>query len=120
MYYSVSFSYPRPGRYNNINYDNATDSDENKALNDANKIVESTLAILGINHRHYYSWPDGTLIKWIESDMELIPLREMLNRTFCNDTRINFIETSNPNLNPYKYSHKLGREFYSLHEYMTH
>jgi hypothetical protein len=62
-YYMVLFSYPGP-------FDGTCSSPEaDEALSLAEKHVETVLKGGNIHFKHAYSWPDGSLYKYVQSEL---------------------------------------------------
>jgi len=62
-YYSMSFSYS--GLFNIAGREEmGREARADFVLSLAERLVESTLEQNGIEYRHQYSWPDGSLYKW--------------------------------------------------------
>lgn len=95
---------------------NPDDSEESmaaqKALSSAEKIVEEALTSLDLNWKHQYCWPDGSLLKWVKTDLDEKELQALLTATLPDDVQISNIRIDDPECNP----HKCGCD--TLREYM--
>lgn len=76
----------------------------NKQLVSAERIVEKLLKEAGITFKHAYSYPDGSLYKYIKTDLDEGQLRQTLERIFQGaEVHVNQIYKSCPMENPYKF-----------------
>lgn len=115
-YYDVAFCYPvqeaepdPPG----FDYDNDF-SNASKLLVKYEKLVEDTLAQAGVKFKHSYCWPDGSLYKFIETELEEKDLYTALSKLFEN-TRV-YISAKMFKKEPSDDPHKCG--YSTLHNYM--
>ncbi len=108
MYYTASFRYKGP-RSNS-----ATSDAAEKALDDAVKIVNDTLNSLDLKHAHQYCWPDGSLYKYIRSDLDVEALKKKLTNAFDNivsNVRLDILVLADPNEDPAKCDYKTLAEY---------
>lgn len=98
-YYSASFHH---------------NSDLSKAEKEAEKVMEE----LSIKFKHQYSYPDGSCFKWIDSDVLVRDLENMLN-TRLTHSKVE-LHVDDPNRKPWKV-HRVGDryvQYQTLEEYM--
>lgn len=106
-YYDVAFGYTDScqcdsGEGVTITY--YVDGDKaNKQLMEADSTVEKLLKEAGVNSKHAYGYPDGSLYKYIKTDLDEEQLRQTLEKIFQGtDIRISQIYKSCPLEKPYK------------------
>jgi len=74
---------------------------EQKALSDAKEIVRTVLEEAGIEHLPCYSWPDGSLYKYILSDKSLKEIRAQLDTLFGNNEIVRVSDVDETVFNKY-------------------
>jgi len=115
MIYCASFYYPGP--YCGVSCEGEA---ENKRLHSAEEYVEEQLRNHDIKFRHAYSWPDGSLYKYIQSDLELSALREQLLKFLgVGEVRLCQLDVTDPQEKPWKYNRRTRQEYATLEEYMN-
>lgn len=78
-YYSVGFSYPRQTNSDGSG-DDEEDAQASRDLWEAEDVLDSVFSSLGLESVHEYSWPDGSLYKFIRTNfMTASELRGLLH-----------------------------------------
>lgn len=110
-YFSIEFHYSGPkgmGADESFN-----DSPIHKALADAEIHVVTKLAEAGIDWRHEYSWPDGSLYKFVRSNLpreELLEsLRKLINK---DDVNVASVTEISPNKDPLKHDFSTVKSYF--------
>lgn len=108
-YYSVAFRYD--GRTEVI-----CGSDENAshALDKACSEVETALSEANICSKHQYAWTDGSLYRYVKSDLNLEKVSVMLRQIFHTpELCILSVDEVDPSSNPWKVGCKTVEEFFN-------
>jgi hypothetical protein len=118
-YYDVGFYYP--GQLQNIPLDTETQADRD--LIAAEKFVEEKLFKSDLTYAHAYSWPDGSLYKYIASELDQGELRNKLRSIFGDGQdpphiSVENIYKSEPTEDPHKFNQATGINYNTLQEYM--
>lgn len=127
--YSVQVYYSHKRFYfggDGIHIDFASEEESEKRHACVEAKVEERLDFARYTWRHEYSWPDGSIFKWIETDIDMDRLRADLDALF--KTIEHYVEVivtvSDPKEYPYKFRRdkKTGKfeEVKTLEEYMSY
>ena len=109
MYYDVSFIYPGPTS-------NSIDDtfDESMANLDAGRIVMNAGKTLQLNMKHAYGWPDGSLWKFIKTDLSIDTIRDSLNLALeDNNISVGVIVEKDPASDPWKAGSKTLEDYFN-------
>jgi len=110
-YFNVSFSYQGPC-VNIIGEDEASNR-ASDACQKADHIVTDTLKGASVRFKHAYAWPDGSLYKYVMTDLDQPELRQQLNKLFENsEVSISTIYESKPEDDPWKCGIKTVAEYF--------
>ena len=112
-YFIVEFSYTGP-RVNIISDNKATD-DASDALIAADQLVMDKLQLeQGIQCKHAYSWPDGSLYKYVKTDLEQEQLTQLLNRVFeGSGIQVTSVAANQPGDDPMKHGCRTLDEYFA-------
>ena len=123
MYYSVSFNYPGP-------FSNHCEDEASEASFAAEKKVEQALKAADITFKHQYSYPDGSLYKWISSHLSIDTLKDKIEKALAVqevqdgdvNVSLNYLYVDDPASDPYKHKKVKGKyvSCKTLAEYMEH
>lgn len=110
-YYSISFYYPGP-RAGIL-----TDSEDQMpaieaCLNAENKVEELLRKIPKTTMKHAYSWPDGSMSKYLKSEFSMREILEHTDVLFADsDIRVTGIGEPSPGSRPYKAGHETLKSY---------
>ena len=109
-YYMIDFGYDGP-------IGDCEDIDASKANCDADKKVHVAAKALGFNMLHAYSWPDGSLYKYMMSDLSIQELKAAFDSQL-NDSGVsaNSITERHADEDPYKAYYKTLKEYFEGHK----
>lgn len=124
MFYQIQFAYAH-GNYcvhgQGFNVQFHQDEElEDKLLQAAEAVVERTLKALGLNYKHAYSFPDGSLYKYVKSDLGHTELCQLVIDALAgSDVCVSTVFDELPESNPHKLVRRNGEwvEFKTLEEY---
>jgi hypothetical protein len=114
-YFDVSFDYPhtcacKSGEGWSILY-HVDEKKANQQLIKAEKIVEAALKKTKLNFKHAYCYPDGSLYKYVKTDLTEERLRQVLtNALQGTKVGVGFIYKECPLSDPFKVK-KVGGQF---------
>ena len=108
-FYSVAFGYDGPTE--------VICSDETaaaRALDKACSKVEQSLSEANICSKHQYAWTDGSLYRYVKSDLNNAGLRVALRQIFPTpELCVLSVDEVDPNSNPWKVGCKTVEEFFN-------
>lgn len=109
-YFSISFAYK--GRKCNFPIDE--DHDPSLKLLAAEKAVEKLFETLKIDFLHEYSWPDGSLYKYVRTELDSETLKSKLCSQLSNYPELVsiYINEVNPNTNPWKHGYSTVKKYF--------
>jgi hypothetical protein len=114
-YYSVSFRYYGPKTNFPCEKPDGTMSDASKACFEAEDICEGACKKLGLNYLHEYSFPDGSIYKYVKDSRSAAKLKELLSGLLPEGVAVNDVLEVSPTNDPWKGGVKTIEEYFFKH-----
>jgi len=100
-YFSAEFGYS--GSVVNIVSENEATKRADADLTKAIQEVEGALDRAGVEHLHAYAWPDGSLYRFIRTELDWPELHDKISAELGENLNLLSVYNKNPSDNPYKF-----------------
>ena len=104
-YYTVAFCYPVP-EVNDMDCDPNKVSNVSIVLSKYDELAEKAGRLAGLNIKHSYGWPDGSLYKYVQTELDHDAVKKLINaelQKMAPEMWVSHVQKTCPAFNPYKY-----------------
>ena len=113
-YFHFEFNYD--GSIVNIVSDNDATHKASADLSAASNKAKEALNNLNIENLHAYAWPDGSLYRFVRTEMEENELWKAVNQALPEGVRISRIYSASADDDPHKMNCKTLEEYFNINE----